>query len=237
MERLSVSLEMLAVSTLRTAIAAVGRLPGSSRITQVNAIDRLRPAASQDTTTVRRVTIGRGLPSSARLLLTCTGRLRPPSPGRGRETTFSSRTLRTLGDKPAKLAAGDSVRYVPIELPLMALDQDVALLSEAQPKSGGVLVVRDEQAVHTLAACHDLLWNATQIRTTTVPGTDGREPLEDELEAVVTELAAGLSDTAAARNLHISERTMSRRMGELLDQLGAATRFQAGYLAARREMA
>jgi DNA-binding NarL/FixJ family response regulator len=47
-------------------------------------------------------------------------------------------------------------------------------------------------------------------------------------------LAAGLKDEAIARQLGVSLRTIHRRTGDLLDRLGARTRFQAGMQAARQ---
>jgi DNA-binding CsgD family transcriptional regulator len=126
---------------------------------------------------------------------------------------------------------GSAVRSIPFELPLMVVNRDVAVLAE--PPAGaagppGLLVVRDEHVVRTLAASHDLLWSATQVDTP--PATASRLP--PYLGAVVAELATGVTDAAAARNLHVSERTVSRRVGEILDRLGATSRFQAGVVAA-----
>jgi DNA-binding NarL/FixJ family response regulator len=47
-------------------------------------------------------------------------------------------------------------------------------------------------------------------------------------------LAAGLKDDAVARQLGVSKRTLDRRVQELMRNLGAWTRFQAGWLAALR---
>jgi DNA-binding NarL/FixJ family response regulator len=50
---------------------------------------------------------------------------------------------------------------------------------------------------------------------------------------LLTLLAAGAKDETIARQLGVSPRTVTRRVGELLDQLGARTRFHAGVLAER----
>jgi DNA-binding NarL/FixJ family response regulator len=47
-------------------------------------------------------------------------------------------------------------------------------------------------------------------------------------------LAAGLTDSAIGRHLGTHPRTVQRRVRELLDRLGAGTRFQAGLQAVRR---
>jgi DNA-binding NarL/FixJ family response regulator len=51
---------------------------------------------------------------------------------------------------------------------------------------------------------------------------------------VLAELSRGTPDTVACRNLHMSPRTYSRRVAELLDHLGAESRFQGGAQAVRR---
>jgi DNA-binding NarL/FixJ family response regulator len=63
--------------------------------------------------------------------------------------------------------------------------------------------------------------------------TAGMDPLEARL---MTLLAAGLKDDAIARQLTLSSRTVGRRVAELMDTLGARTRFQAGVHAQRRRL-
>jgi len=47
-------------------------------------------------------------------------------------------------------------------------------------------------------------------------------------------MAVGMKDEAIARQLGMSPRTLRRRSQELLAELGAGNRFQAGVEAARR---
>ena len=47
-------------------------------------------------------------------------------------------------------------------------------------------------------------------------------------------LSAGLKDDAIARHLHLSTRTVRRRIADLMADLGARTRFQAGLFVQRR---
>ena len=51
---------------------------------------------------------------------------------------------------------------------------------------------------------------------------------------LLTLMVSGLKDEAIARQLNWSIRTMRRRMSRLHEELGAANRFQAGVVAARR---
>ena len=60
---------------------------------------------------------------------------------------------------------------------------------------------------------------------------------QDQLDArMMTLLAAGFKDDAIARQLTLSSRTVGRRVAELMDMLGARTRFQAGVHAHRRHL-
>lgn len=163
-----------------------------------------------------RLTIGLRVPKAAKLLLAF--------------THGPSRVIRSTRPTARARRTGDLVRTVPLDLPFMLIKQGVAVLLEAGVSGTqmGFLVVRDEQAVNCLVACHDLLWSAVQMDT---PVTAGN-PLPRHLKDLVAELATGATDAAAARRLHVSERTVSRRMAEVLDLLGATSRFQAGIVVA-----
>jgi DNA-binding NarL/FixJ family response regulator len=50
---------------------------------------------------------------------------------------------------------------------------------------------------------------------------------------VLEQLLLGVPDATASRRLNMSPRTFSRRVAELLELLGVATRFQGGVLAAQ----
>ncbi|MGW2957805.1 TrmB family transcriptional regulator [Streptomyces sp. NPDC001220] len=68
---------------------------------------------------------------------------------------------------------------------------------------------------------------------TTTAESEDAEPTE-ETRSLLALLASGLSDTAIARAQGWSERTTQRRVHQLMCQLGASTRFQAGLTATRR---
>jgi DNA-binding NarL/FixJ family response regulator len=58
--------------------------------------------------------------------------------------------------------------------------------------------------------------------------------LPSHLQGILEQLMTGSTDITASRNLNISPRTFSRRVAELLNYLGVATRFQCGVEAERR---
>ncbi len=59
------------------------------------------------------------------------------------------------------------------------------------------------------------------------------EPSEEERQ-ILALLTAGLPDAAVARELGLSNRTYHRRLHDMMDHLGARTRFQLARQAARR---
>ena len=68
-----------------------------------------------------------------------------------------------------------------------------------------------------------------------VPALEGRSGAEAGGQRLLLgQLAAGAKDDQIARALNLSVRTVRRRVADLLDDLGAASRFQAGAEAVRR---
>ncbi|MGX7757226.1 helix-turn-helix transcriptional regulator [Streptomyces angustmyceticus] len=61
-----------------------------------------------------------------------------------------------------------------------------------------------------------------------------RASLTEREEMVLRMFAAGLKDSAIARNLGVSDRTLRRTITPLLTKLGADSRFQAGMMAVER---
>jgi len=69
-----------------------------------------------------------------------------------------------------------------------------------------------------------------------VPGLDGQRYTEGvtDQRLLLGQLAGGAKDEQIARALGLSVRTVRRRVAELLEELGADSRFQAGVEAVRR---
>lgn len=66
------------------------------------------------------------------------------------------------------------------------------------------------------------------------PAPARRVPPPEHLMPILQQLLTGATDHTASRLLGLSPRTYSRRVSELLEFLGVASRFQAGVEAARR---
>lgn len=136
-------------------------------------------------------------------------------------------------------AAGEEARVSPQRLPmkLLIVDRRVALvplLSEI-PGTEGALLVHESPLLDALIELFEKTWE------TSAPASfDRRDDSHDFATVSVEEqkylmlLTAGFKDDAIARQLEISSSTVKRRLRELMNRLGARTRFQAGLLACRR---
>ncbi|GAB3581889.1 helix-turn-helix transcriptional regulator [Calidifontibacter terrae] len=64
-----------------------------------------------------------------------------------------------------------------------------------------------------------------------VPGAHNRD---DRDRQILQMLAGGATDSTIARSMNVSQRTIERRVRNLMETLGSSTRFQAGVVAAKR---
>lgn len=134
----------------------------------------------------------------------------------------------------ASITAGEQARVLS-DLPakLVLYDEATAMLSMQSDPVGrpiSVIIVHRSALLDALSALFEAQWqHAIPITTEDARPTkaDGRE------ERLVRLLTAGLGDDAIQRTLGISASTVHRRIHELMQRLGARTRFQAGYQLAR----
>ena len=97
--------------------------------------------------------------------------------------------------------------------------------------SAGCYAVSEPGLVRSFVRLHARLWR----RGARWKGKEARARGTDvDLIDVLGELLGGSTDEAAAQHLHVSLRTYRRRVQELLRQLGADSRFQAGVIAQER---
>ncbi|NEY30950.1 erythropoiesis-stimulating protein [Streptomyces sp. PRKS01-65] len=139
--------------------------------------------------------------------------------------------VRTAQLLPMRMIIIDhTLAFVPMPRPLRPADETISLVR----LRGEVLVgILEEIFEHDWARSTAPLPPAPQDRKkpqTTAPGTS---PLTARQREVLQMLAAGLTDEAISRKLGVSERTVGRHVAELITQLQAESRFQAGFNAAR----
>lgn len=135
-----------------------------------------------------------------------------------------------LAEIRACVAAGEQARVLP-ELPckLAVVDDRWAMLPLCTGSElHGAMLVRASSLLDALTGTFEAYWN----RSVRVPDT--RAPAGGDPRAeLLTLLCAGYTDDSIARLLGVSPRTVQRRVREVMDALGARTRFQAGIQAAR----
>lgn len=127
--------------------------------------------------------------------------------------------------------AGERSRVHPqVPMKLAVFDATAALLPlSVDQLVDSALVVHPCALLDALVEMFGLLWDQA-VPIVPTPGAD-------QLDArMMTLLAAGFKDDAIARQLTLSSRTVGRRVAELMDLLGARTRFQAGVHAQRRHL-
>jgi DNA-binding CsgD family transcriptional regulator len=115
---------------------------------------------------------------------------------------------------------------------LVLVDDRMALVRWDVDCAGEEAMAAQGRALlRTLRAFFDWLWE------TAVPAADyhrlGERARNDLTQQILVMLNAGHKDDAAARQLGLSVRTYRRHVAEIMRDLGAASRFQAGARAAK----
>lgn len=131
-----------------------------------------------------------------------------------------------------RAAAGEHVRVL-ADIPFRAavLGDSAAILADRLDHAPHrALVLRQELMVRALQLLFETLWD----KAMPVPGLDGQSDATSDRALLLDQLAAGAKDEQIARALGLSLRTVRRRVAEVLDELGAGSRFQAGVEAVRR---
>lgn len=128
---------------------------------------------------------------------------------------------------------GAQARTVPtLPMRMIVFDREVAVIPlDPEHSRRGALVTRSKAAVTALLALFERVWErATPLGQPAASCAGGPTPQE---KALLRMLTVGGKDEAAARSLGVSVRTVRRMMAELMERLGATSRFQACVNAAR----
>lgn len=152
----------------------------------------------------------------------------------GRRTSRAIYPVRAVSDHPgvlaARAAAGEELRVLP-ELPTRLLvigDTHVVLPEPLGYADMPLAVVRQRSVVEAVTHWFEMLWDRSAVPTS------GNPDRRDQRRFLLQQLAAGEHDEQIARRLGLSLRTVRRRVADLMSELGADSRFQAGVEAARR---
>lgn len=115
---------------------------------------------------------------------------------------------------------------------MIAFDRKTVFIPH-HARRGGAAVVRSPAAVAFLYSAFDRAWDSA------VPFTETEHApvtVDDLHQGILMLLSKGLKDEVIARRLGISLRTCRKHVADIFQELGAESRFQAGYLAASRGM-
>ncbi|MFG3494551.1 LuxR family transcriptional regulator [Streptomyces sp. NPDC047928] len=151
---------------------------------------------------------------SLRTLYQHTARYSPATQEYVRAVTDAGAEVRTLGELFGKM---------------LVFDRTTAFLP-VRDDANGAVVLREPSAVAFLGSVFTHAWHAAEPFGTTYTETTELQ-LHDSIAELLT---TGAKDEVIARKLGMSLRTLRRRVSDLLDELGATSRFQAGFLLARR---
>ncbi|MCH1865093.1 helix-turn-helix domain-containing protein [Nocardioides sp. CFH 31398] len=153
--------------------------------------------------------------------------------GRSSRALYPARALHEAPDTLRRRAeVGEEIRIV-ADLPtrMIVIGGTHAVLPEPlgrvdEPR----LLVRQLSVVQACSLLFDAYWD----RALPAPGLERGVARPDLRRFVVQQLAAGVQDEQIARALGVSLRTVRRRIADMMVELGADSRFQAGVEAARR---
>ncbi|WP_051900973.1 helix-turn-helix transcriptional regulator [Streptomyces aureus] len=110
---------------------------------------------------------------------------------------------------------------------MVAFDGETVFIPH-QDDLDAAIVIQDPSTVSYLCATFDHAWSLAEPYHPAWTESSARDEVK---QAIVRLLAEGMKDEMVARRLGMSLRTCRKHIAEIMEQLGAASRFQAGYLA------
>lgn len=136
------------------------------------------------------------------------------------------------------VAAGEQARVNAQVWPKMLVaDGSLGLVPESsqEPDPERRLLIRSSSLLDALVAHFEQQWEgAMPVESLAGAGPPGEAEISARDREMLTLMAAGLKDRAIARSLGITERTVGRRINDLMRRLDADTRFRAGVRAVQR---
>ncbi|MFJ3900156.1 LuxR C-terminal-related transcriptional regulator [Streptomyces sp. NPDC090025] len=121
-----------------------------------------------------------------------------------------------------------------VPLNMIIIDQQYALLPiRPEDARKGAILARGRALVRSYLGLFEHCWHTAVPYGTGAASERGGDGLSEQQRAALQMLATGMKDEKIARNLGVSLRTVSRMLSELMQELGATSRFEAGVRAVR----
>ncbi|WP_258395167.1 MULTISPECIES: LuxR C-terminal-related transcriptional regulator [unclassified Streptomyces] len=115
---------------------------------------------------------------------------------------------------------------------MIVFDRSLAFLPDHRGTWGAV-AIREPSVVHFLCELFEQAW--TEAQPFSDAATDGLEAVAKDLDRTILRLlATGRKDETIARRLGMSLRTTRKHIADIMQMLGAESRFQAGFAVAAR---
>ncbi|GAA3392700.1 helix-turn-helix domain-containing protein [Streptomyces roseoviridis] len=138
-----------------------------------------------------------------------------------------------LLDARSELGAEIRVAAV-VPLNMIIIDQQYAMLPiRPEDARQGAILARGRALVRSYLGLFEHCWHTAVPYGSGASAERGGDGLSEHQRAALRMLATGMKDEKIARNLGVSLRTVSRMLSELMQELGAASRFEAGVRAVR----
>jgi DNA-binding CsgD family transcriptional regulator len=116
---------------------------------------------------------------------------------------------------------------------MIIFDNEIAFIPQEGGPENGAALIRDAAVVDYLIALFDLLWAVG--RPFPDDSADGEDQIRGDVRQIIVQLlSTGVKDEVIARRLGLSVRTCRRHIAALMEELGAESRFQAGFIAHQR---
>lgn len=134
-----------------------------------------------------------------------------------------------------RVALGVEIRLAPVvPMNMIVADQQFALVPiRPEDAREGAILARGTALVRSYLGLYEHCWHTASPYGDDVVPERGGDGLSEQQRAALQMLASGMKDEKIARSLGVSLRTVSRMLSELMQELGASSRFEAGVRAVR----
>jgi DNA-binding CsgD family transcriptional regulator len=132
---------------------------------------------------------------------------------------------------------GGETRYAAVVPPrIILIDGKLAVVPTSHDRPARrAFVIREPPIVALLMELFELTWAAADRLEQNAPAPGDPDKPSSQERALLRLLAGGSTDEAAAKKLGVSVRTVRRIMADLMERLGATSRFEAGHRATQRD--